>query len=130
MSISKQKSFVYRLNFQGRFWLGLPIALHSVLFNLRGVSFLEFCSMLIKRLNYTFELHCPSTGPKLFGTDQKLIYILCQSLTFCATPKDDFHSVNWFLCRHKNFWGGTQCNWILVPCPFTGPKMFCAEPKI
>ena len=51
---------------------------------------------------------------KLFGIDQKLIYILCQSQTFCATPKDDFHSVNLdfvlaqkFLQRHSmqlNFW--------------------------
>ena len=43
----------------------------------------------------------PSTGPKLFwvgpkcfGQIRKNIYNLCQSQTFCATPKDDFHSIN------------------------------------
>ena len=30
---------------------------------------------------------------KFFVSDQKFIYILCQSQTFCARPKDDLHSV-------------------------------------
>ena len=30
---------------------------------------------------------------KFFVSDQKFIYILCQSQTFCARTKDDLHSV-------------------------------------
>ena len=30
---------------------------------------------------------------KFFVSDQKFIYILCQSQTFCARQKDDLHSV-------------------------------------
>ena len=43
---------------------------------------------------------CPFTGPKMFWNgpyffepDQKFIYILWQSQTFCARPKDDLHSI-------------------------------------
>ena len=43
---------------------------------------------------------CPFTGPKMFWAglyffvpDQKFIYILWQSQTFCARLKDDLHSV-------------------------------------
>ena len=32
--------------------------------------------------------------PKFCWPDQKLTYIFCQSQTFCATPKNDFHSTN------------------------------------
>ena len=34
--------------------------------------------------------------------------------TFCAIPKGDLYLVNSILC---------------MPCPFTGPKMFCAGPN-
>ena len=33
---------------------------------------------------------------KFFVSDQKFIYILCQSQTFCARQKDDLHSVKLF----------------------------------
>ena len=42
---------------------------------------------------------CPFTGRKMFCaspnflSDQKFIYILCQSRKFCARQKDDLHSV-------------------------------------
>ena len=39
---------------------------------------------------------------KLFVPDQKFIYILWQSQTFCARQKDDLHSVKLF------FWAGTK----------------------
>ena len=54
---------------------------------------------------------------KFFVPDQKYIYILWQSQTFCARQKDDLHSV-------KLVFEET-----LMPCPFTGPKMFCAGPN-
>ena len=64
---------------------------------------------------------CPFTGPKMFwagpnflrqtknlftycgchkhfAPDQKCIYILWQSQTFCARLKDDLHSVKLFFC--------------------------------
>ena len=37
---------------------------------------------------------CPFTGSKCFVPVQKFVYLLSQSKTFCATPKDDFYSVN------------------------------------
>ena len=59
---------------------------------------------------------CPFTGPKMFWAgpnffvpDQKFIYILWQSQTFCARQKDDLHSVKFVfvsaqkvLKRHLN----------------------------
>ena len=39
---------------------------------------------------------------KFFSPDQKFIYILWQSQTFCARQKDDLHSVK------KNFCAGTK----------------------
>ena len=48
---------------------------------------------------------------KFFVPDQKFIYILWQSQTFCARQKDDLHSVKLvfvpaqkFLKRNKTFW--------------------------
>jgi hypothetical protein len=48
---------------------------------------------------------CPFTGPKMFWAgpnvfvpDQKFIYILWQSQTFCARRKDDLHSVKLVFC--------------------------------
>jgi hypothetical protein len=48
---------------------------------------------------------CPFTGPKMFWAgpnvfvpDQKFIYILWQSQTFCARQKDDLHSVKLVFC--------------------------------
>ena len=35
---------------------------------------------------------------KFFVPDQKLIYILLQSQTFCARQKDDLHSVKFLFC--------------------------------
>ena len=54
---------------------------------------------------------CPFTGPKMFcagpnflSQPQKIIYIWCQSQTFCARQKDDLHSVKLFFCaRTKVF---------------------------
>ena len=50
-----------------------------------------------KYKNQFMPLPCPFTGPKMFSkffeSDQKFIYILCQSQTFCARPKDDLHLV-------------------------------------
>jgi hypothetical protein len=53
-----------------------------------------------------------------FGPGQKLVYILCQSQTFCVTPINDFHSGNLvfvlaqkFLKRHHiqlYFWTGPK----------------------
>ena len=40
---------------------------------------------------------------KYFVTDQKLIYILCQSQTFCARLKDNFHICLVLLQVPKNF---------------------------
>jgi hypothetical protein len=41
---------------------------------------------------------------KLFVPDQKLIDILHRSQTFCARPKDDFHSVSLVFVPAQNFW--------------------------
>jgi hypothetical protein len=48
---------------------------------------------------------CPFTGPKMFWAgpnvfvpNQKFIYILWQSQTFCARQKDDLHSVKSVFC--------------------------------
>ena len=76
---------------------------------------------------------------KFFVSDQKFIYILCQSQTFCARQKDDLHSVKLvfvpaqkFLKRHymqSNFGAGSKK---FGPaqniCNALGPKMFCAGP--
>ena len=43
---------------------------------------------------------------KFFVPYQKLIYILCQSQTFCARPKDDFHIVNSVFVPAQNFLKG------------------------
>ena len=43
---------------------------------------------------------------KFFVPYQKLIYILCQSQTFCAIPKDDFHIVNSVFVPAQNFLEG------------------------
>ena len=37
-------------------------------------------------------------GPNVFVPDQKFIYILWQSQTFCARQKDDLHSVKLVFC--------------------------------
>ena len=37
-------------------------------------------------------------GPSFFVPDQKFIYILWQSQTFCARQKDDLHSVKLVFC--------------------------------
>ena len=55
--------------------------------------------------------------------DQKSIFIFWQSQKFCARQKDDLHSV-------KLVFVTAQISWAeLMPCPFTGPKMFCASPN-
>ena len=61
---------------------------------------------------------------KFFSPDQKFIYILWQSQTFCDGLKDDLHSVKLFLWRHKRFWRGTKCSQIfeLAQKIRTGPK--------
>ena len=62
---------------------------------------------------------CPVTGPKMFWAgpffvpDQKFIYRLWQSQTFCTRQKDDLHSVKF----RKSFEEAP------MPCPFTGPNM-------
>ena len=38
------------------------------------------------------------------------MYILCQSKTFCATPKDVFYSVNFVFVPAEKFFRGTQTN--------------------
>ena len=43
---------------------------------------------------------------KFFVSDQKFIYILCQSQTFCARKKDDLHSVKLVFVRALNFSAG------------------------
>ena len=43
---------------------------------------------------------------QIFWANQKLIYILCQSQRFCATPKDDFHSVNLVFVLAQKFLKG------------------------
>ena len=42
-------------------------------------------------------------GSNFFGIDQKLIYMLGQSQTFCATPRSDFHSVNLVFVQAQKF---------------------------
>ena len=37
-------------------------------------------------------------GSKFFVPDQKFIYVLWQSQTFCARQKDDLHSEKLFFC--------------------------------
>ena len=54
---------------------------------------------------------------KFFVPDQKFIYKLWQSQKFCARQKDDLHSVKLVFVE------------ALMPCPFTGPKMFWAGPN-
>ena len=42
---------------------------------------------------------------KFIVPDQILIYILCQSQSYCARPKDDFYSANLVYCAStKYFW--------------------------
>ena len=57
---------------------------------------------------------------KFFVPDQKFIYILWQSQTFCARQKDDLHSVKLVFVPAQK---------VLNALPFTGPKMFCAGPN-
>ena len=40
---------------------------------------------------------------KFFMSDQKFIYIFCQSQTFCARQRDDLHSVNFFFVPAQKF---------------------------
>ena len=40
---------------------------------------------------------------KFFVSDQKFIYILCRSQTFCAIQKDDLHSVKLFFVPAQKF---------------------------
>ena len=63
---------------------------------------------------------------KFFVPDQRFIYILWQSQTFCTRQKDDLHSVNCFLCWHKSFWRGTKWSQIfgLTLKIWTGTKHF------
>ena len=74
-----------------------------------------------------------------FVPDQKFIYILWQSLTFCARPKIYLHilAVTNLLCQTKRWFAFSEIGFCtgtnvfeetLMPCPFTGPKMFCADP--
>jgi hypothetical protein len=39
---------------------------------------------------------------KFFLSDQKFIYVLCWSQTFCARPKDEFYIVNSFFVPAQN----------------------------
>ena len=68
----------------------------------------------------------PSTGLKMFWVGPNFLcqtkywfrYVLCRFQTYCARPKDNFHSVNfvfvpalneiWFLAKPKNIWTGTK----------------------
>ena len=51
-----------------------------------------YASSFTKALSFyrSQNVFCQS---KFFVSDQKFIYILCQSQTFCARQKDDLHSV-------------------------------------
>jgi hypothetical protein len=42
---------------------------------------------------------------KFFVSDQKFIYILCQSQTFCARQKDDLHLVKLVFVPAQNILG-------------------------
>ena len=57
---------------------------------------------------------------KFFVSDQNIIYILCLSQTFCASPKD------WVQNRHKSVWRGPKCSQIfgLAQKIWTGTKYF------
>ena len=48
---------------------------------------------------------CPFTGPNIFLPDQKFDYILWQSQTFCASQKDDLHSVKLDFVATQKFLG-------------------------
>ena len=62
---------------------------------------------------------------KFFVPDRKFIYILWQSQTIWARQKDDLHSVKLVFVPAQKFLKKHS----LMPCPFTGPKMFCAGPN-
>ena len=49
---------------------------------------------------------------KFFEPDQKFIYVLCQSQTFCARTNDDLHTAKLFFVSVQNFWRGTKCSQI------------------
>ena len=61
-----------------------------------------------------------------FVPDQKFIYILWQSQTFCARKKDGLHSVKLILGQHKSFWRSTKCSQIfgLAQKIWIGTKYF------
>ena len=68
--------------------------------------------LVLLRVSKHFEL------VQFFVAYQKLIYILCQSQTFCARPKDNFHVVN-------------SCLVLLqVPKCFVPVQIFWTRPKI
>ena len=48
----------------------------------------------------------------IFVSDEKFIYILSQSQTFCARPKDDLHSVKLVFVLAQKFWRGTKCKFL------------------
>jgi hypothetical protein len=62
---------------------------------------------------------------KFFVPNQIFIHILWQSQTFFARQKDDLHSVKLVFVPSQKLWKREA----LMPCPFTGPKMFFAGPK-
>ena len=54
------------------------------------------------------------------------------SKIFCARPKIDIHFVpaqRFPFSMGLSFWTGIKHFLTCMPCPFTGPKMFCAGPK-
>ena len=63
---------------------------------------------------------------KFFIPDKILVHILCQFQTFCAKPKDDFHSVNSVFVPARKFWSSTKCNSIsgLAQNIWSGTKHF------
>ena len=60
-----------------------------------------------------------------FVSDQKLIYILCQT-----KRRFKFGQEIWFLCQHKIFGTSTECNTIFSPKHLDQPKTFGPSPNI
>ena len=69
----------------------------------RRVSFQAVKLIVIwcrEKLEFTYALSFYSSKnvlcwSKFFEASQKIVYLLCQSQTFCARQKDDLHSVKW-----------------------------------
>ena len=65
---------------------------------------------------------CPSTGPKMFWAGPNFFFLTKICFTYCAGPK-------LFVPDQKIIFIYALSFYSLLPCPFTGLKMFWAGPN-